>query len=141
MVWSGLVWSGLVWSGLVWSGLVLSGLVWSGLVWSGLVWCGLVWSGLVWSGLVWSGLVWSGLVWSPNEGVNVSLSLHLFTKTLVNTCSGHPELLGRCAAGADVVVGPSGDHSILVCGGYGLRTPNVTEFDYFNDLVKINTQA
>jgi len=53
------------------------------------------------------------------------------------TCSGQTELLGRCAAGADLA--PDNEHCILVCGGYGMRNPGNENFDYFNDLVRIDT--
>lgn len=71
---------------------------------------------------------------------------HTHTRVCLLHCSGHPELLGRCAAGADVVPLRGKDSKtvdcILVCGGYGSTDPNSNSDNYtlYNDLVKIDTK-
>ncbi|KAF5830502.1 hypothetical protein DUNSADRAFT_14505, partial [Dunaliella salina] len=52
--------------------------------------------------------------------------------------SGRPDLLCRCAAGADLA--PNNASCIIVCGGYGFRHPDMVAYDYYNDIVMIDTQ-
>eukprot|EP00967_Tisochrysis_lutea_P105786 scaffold161526_cov17-Tisochrysis_lutea.AAC.1 len=56
----------------------------------------------------------------------------------IHAQSGRPDLLCRCAAGADLA--PNNASCIIVCGGYGLRHPDMVAYDYYNDIVVIDTQ-